>query len=80
LSTPQRGGSSLTVKKFKGRPVHRRFFSEEENSVTVTLQFETAGKTTPGFNRRLTLLKSLRLLGQAGLFGQVTAQVSSSIA
>jgi hypothetical protein len=40
----------------------------------------TAGKTTPGFSRRLTLLKSFRLLGQAGLFRQFIAQVSTSIA
>jgi len=48
--------------------------------VTVTLQFVTAGKTTPGFRRPLTLLKSLCLLVQAGLFQQVIAQVSTSIA
>jgi len=48
--------------------------------VTVTLQFVTAGKTAPDFSRRLTPLKSLRLLGQAGLFRQATAQASTSIA
>jgi hypothetical protein len=48
--------------------------------VTVTLQIATAGKTAPGFSRRSTLLKSLRLLVQAGLFGQVIAQISTSIA
>jgi hypothetical protein len=48
--------------------------------VTVTLQFVTAGKTTPGFSRQLTPLKSIRLLGLAGLFRQITAQVSTSIA
>jgi len=46
----------------------------------VTLQFETAGKTAPGFSRRLTPLNSFRLLGQAGLFRHVIAQVSTSIA
>jgi hypothetical protein len=48
--------------------------------VTVTLQFATAGKTTPGFSRPLTPLETFRLLGQAGLFRQVREQVSSSIA
>jgi hypothetical protein len=46
----------------------------------MTLQFATAGKTTPGFSRQLTPLKSFRLLGQAGLFRQVIAGVSTSIA
>jgi len=48
--------------------------------VTETLHYAIAGKTTPGFSRPLTPLKSFRLLGQAGLFQQVKAQVSSSIA
>jgi hypothetical protein len=52
----------------------------KKKSVTVTLQFATVGKTTPGFSRQLTPLKPFRLLGQAGLFRQAKAQVSSSIA
>jgi hypothetical protein len=48
--------------------------------VTVTLQSVTAGKTTPGFSRPLTPLKSLRLLVPAGLLRQIFAQVSTSIA
>jgi len=48
--------------------------------MTMTFQFETAGKNTPGFSRRLTPLKSLRLLGQAGWSQPVTARVSTSIA
>jgi hypothetical protein len=52
----------------------------KKKSVTVTLQFGTVGKTTPGFSRPLTLLKFFRLLGQAELFRQAKAQVSSSIA
>jgi hypothetical protein len=48
--------------------------------VTVTLQFATAGKTTPGFSRQLTLLTSFRLLGQAELSRQVIAWVLTSIA
>jgi hypothetical protein len=46
----------------------------------MTLQSVTAGKTTPGFSRPLTLLKSLRLLVPAGLFRQAIAQISTSIA
>jgi hypothetical protein len=38
--------------------------------VTVTLQFETAGKTAPGFSRSMTLLKSIRLLVQTELPGK----------
>jgi hypothetical protein len=48
--------------------------------VTVTLKFVTAGKTTPGFSRQFAPLKSFRLLGQAGLFRQFIAQISTSIA
>jgi len=48
--------------------------------MTMTFQFETAGKNTPGFSRRLTSLKSLRLLGQVGLSQLVPARVSTSIA
>jgi len=46
----------------------------------MTLQFATAGKTTPGLSRPLTPLESFRLLGQAGLFRQARARFSSSIA
>jgi len=46
----------------------------------VNLQFVTAGKTAPGFNRRLTVLKSFRLLGQAGLSRQALTRISTSIA
>jgi hypothetical protein len=52
----------------------------KKKSVTMTLQYATAGKTTSGFSRQLTLLKSFRLLGQTGLFRQVKARVSASIA
>jgi hypothetical protein len=48
--------------------------------VAVTLPFETAGKTAPDFSRRLTPLKFLHLLGQAGLFWRYAHQIFPSMA